>query len=1037
MAIKSLDGYKLGIILDASQSVKGIAALKETDALANKTQASLSKLGHGVKFGLADQFKTELKEVDKLAGSSKISGVKMGETAGGGFIEGFTSTLSGVIGTAVLPGIGTAAGTIIGNAVSGAVSKLAGPVMSLIEQGIDLNEQLELAKVHVSALTGSEEIAGRHLEALKKLSVSEGLDLRVLLTADQRLEEFNKDVKVSEIELRAASVAAKTFGSGAEGFDAIADSLGLIAEKGELTSKTITKLQKQGIDVNKYLAKAFGVSEQRIKSLIAQNRIRGDVAARLLSEEIILDKGPRAALITQNTGVYARARYQSQMAILGADATQTATGAVRDYYDAASGVLSSAGAQKVVSFIDQTAGLIISKIESAVKATATRVQNAQSIYDFAGEGANAVKGFLGTIKDAAGDAYNAAADLGASAVEGLKSKSGIDSNSPSRKTEEQGQYFWQGFEKGFMRASAAGIPRINSVLDSLSNGVGKRSLGSGQRSTSAYDSIIKEAAAATGVPEAVIRAIIMTEGSGVRAVSPAGAKGLMQLMPGTAARFGVRDPLDPRQNIMGGAKYLAYLMERYKSNWSAVAAAYNEGEGNYDRYGVRNAETRRYVPRFLSYLGGSGQDVQSAGASDTNPLPVRVVTVPALPSSAEWLSQFRGPHERNKPAGKVSFSWMEDDRGFASAVYNLLKGIPTSEKTSVLGQANYSHKISLLQEQFGVTDMGAQILQDEVAKRLEAERVAALAQRSYAQAVEVTAHVSDDAAEKQQSYAQQVGVTAAATGTQLQVAQKLPPVLDQVTDGFWVLTKSATDLQKAGFKAAFGLEGVLGALEQAAGLIPSGGQPTKKRGFFSKVLGFAAPFLSLVPGVGPILSTLAHMGSDALAGNWQGVLTGVATGFSTDGVFRSSPSTGRTLGGVLKGDPLGTVIGGLGPVGGVVDGTRALGGPVRRGRAYVVGEHRPEVFVADSDGWIHPSLQDYARRAGGGGGGDGSQMLAMMERHTAAIERLERKIDSMPAGEVVTRAADTHPQAFTKGFMNHAARDPRVIEWQMRRVAGL
>jgi hypothetical protein len=69
---------------------------------------------------------------------------------------------------------------------------------------------------------------------------------------------------------------------------------------------------------------------------------------------------------------------------------------------------------------------------------------------------------------------------------------------------------------------------------------------------------------------------------------------------------------------------------------------------------------------------------------------------------------------------------------------------------------------------------------------------------------------------------------------------------------------------------------LLEAIRQSASMLPGGGQTGGKRGFFSKLLGFAAPFLNFIPGVGPLLSTLATVGSNALAGNWAGVVTGVA-----------------------------------------------------------------------------------------------------------------------------------------------------------------
>jgi soluble lytic murein transglycosylase-like protein len=85
------------------------------------------------------------------------------------------------------------------------------------------------------------------------------------------------------------------------------------------------------------------------------------------------------------------------------------------------------------------------------------------------------------------------------------------------------------------------------------------------------------------------------------AVSPKGARGLMQLMPGTAVRFGVTNIFDPKQNIEGGARYLRFLTDRFNGELSLVLAGYNAGEGAVEKYGWRippYAETQEYVRRI-------------------------------------------------------------------------------------------------------------------------------------------------------------------------------------------------------------------------------------------------------------------------------------------------------------------------------------------------------------------------------------------------------------------------------------------------------
>src|SRR5947209_9121958 len=116
------------------------------------------------------------------------------------------------------------------------------------------------------------------------------------------------------------------------------------------------------------------------------------------------------------------------------------------------------------------------------------------------------------------------------------------------------------------------------------------------------DSYIVESASRNGIDPLLLYSIMHRESSFKRmAVSPKGARGLMQLMPGTAARFGVANIFDPRQHIEGGARYVRFLLDTFDGDVRLALAGYNAGEGAVMKYGNRvppYSETQEYVRRI-------------------------------------------------------------------------------------------------------------------------------------------------------------------------------------------------------------------------------------------------------------------------------------------------------------------------------------------------------------------------------------------------------------------------------------------------------
>lgn len=131
----------------------------------------------------------------------------------------------------------------------------------------------------------------------------------------------------------------------------------------------------------------------------------------------------------------------------------------------------------------------------------------------------------------------------------------------------------------------------------------------GGTGSESLDDIFVRAAQTYDVPVELLRAIAKAEsGFNPNAVSPAGAQGIMQLMPGTARGLGVTDPFDPEQNIMGGAKYISQSLKNYNGDVSLALAAYNAGGGAVAKYGgiPPYKGTQNYVKKVMGYMEDQG-----------------------------------------------------------------------------------------------------------------------------------------------------------------------------------------------------------------------------------------------------------------------------------------------------------------------------------------------------------------------------------------------------------------------------------------------
>ncbi|MBE5906262.1 MAG: lytic transglycosylase domain-containing protein [Lachnospiraceae bacterium] len=176
-----------------------------------------------------------------------------------------------------------------------------------------------------------------------------------------------------------------------------------------------------------------------------------------------------------------------------------------------------------------------------------------------------------------------------------------------------------------------------------SSGDFSKELNQASKKTTTLDAIFNKAAATYHVDVNLLKSMAKAESEfHANSTSHCGAKGIMQLMPATAKYLGVKDPYDPEQNIMGGAKYISRLLKQYDGNTNLALAAYNAGSGNVRKYGgiPPFKETQNYIKKIRGFMENgvtipsSLNIVTNKSGTDYSTVPTTEVTnhVSTLPS---------------------------------------------------------------------------------------------------------------------------------------------------------------------------------------------------------------------------------------------------------------------------------------------------------------------------------------------------------------------------------------------------------------------
>lgn len=513
--MRNIEAFKLRTVLDID-GAKGRAQLQSTEKDVDKLGKRFTRLGP---------------EIEK-AFKGKELGARFGQqfsTSASALITGSMNalgqTFGSLLGTAILPGLGTAIGSTVGSAAD----KLGGPLMSTISAGIELNKILESTKTEFTSFTGSEKEAVKYLDELLTLSRQTGILPTNLIEASESLYDLTGNLKLTNLLLRASIDKAADIGGGPGKMREIADALGLIAEKGDLTAMSLKKLFKLKINAPELLAEATGQSVEKIKKMMAEGRLKGDVAAQLIAEGLQRQSGGFAKKLASTTTQGAEDVFAAQKQILGAKGTENITQEYKKKLQQLNAIMSGPTAAQFVESINTASGSAIDMMEKGLTV-----------------GINLGIGVAKGIEKGAPGVINAVTNVGTGAVDALKKQWGMES--PSKVFAEMGGYAVEGLENGLVDRTAQGFDRWAEALEKAGG--------------DAFIRGVAGIAKRLGVdPAWLLNVMAFESGFNAKAANPnSSGRGLIQFMNPTARGMGFKSS----NQITGlSAKQQLPLVEQY------------------------------------------------------------------------------------------------------------------------------------------------------------------------------------------------------------------------------------------------------------------------------------------------------------------------------------------------------------------------------------------------------------------------------------------------------------------------------------------